>query len=162
LNKFRKINKLYDICATFFTNLKKVDYNMSCSTNCFSLQQKILDFNNNKVKFDSCSIGQSTIEQNILNNDMSKQVKIMQAEVDDLQNKLDNLNSLTNGNKTMKNDFVNQYNFQYLQNTCIFIGIIIIFICFFTLFKTDTVASAANPVSAATNNIGNGVSTAIN
>ena len=135
---------------------------MSCSTNCFALQKKIKDFNDNKVVFGTCSIGQSTIDQNMINNDMAKQVNIMKAEIDDLQNRLDNLNDLNNGNKTMKDDFVNQYNFQYLQNTCIFIGIIIIIICFFKLFKTEDITStSANAVSAVTEGVSNGVTNTI-
>jgi hypothetical protein len=134
---------------------------MSCSTNCFALQKKIKDFNNNQVIFDKCSIGQSNIDQNMLNNDMAKQIRSMKAEIDDLQNKLDDLNDLNNGNSTMKDDFVNQYNYQYLQNACIFVGIIIIIICFFKLFQPDATTSSPNPVSAVTDNMVNGVSNAI-
>lgn len=135
---------------------------MSCSTNCFALQKQIKDFNDNKVVFDKCSIGQTTIDQNMLNNDMARQVNIMKAEIDDLQNKLDNLNDLNNGKKTMKDDFVNQYNFQYLQNTCIFIGIIIILICFFKLFNTGVSTSSASAITNPIGDVGKNVTQSLN
>ena len=136
---------------------------MSCSTNCFALQKKIKDFNNNTLSFgDTCDIVKSTIDQNMLSNDMASQIRSMKAEIDDLQNKLDSLSDLNNGNKTMKDDFVNQYNYQYLQNTCIFVGILIILFCFFRLFKSDEATSAPNPVSGVTNSISENLSNVIN
>ena len=132
---------------------------MSCSTNCFALQQKILDFSNNNVTFStSCDIAKSTTDQISSNAAMTTQVNAMITEISQLQNNLDNLNELNNSNKTMKEDFVSQYNFQYLQNFCIFVGIILILVMFFKLFKPDDIASivsSPNPISVASDSVNN-------
>ena len=76
----------------------------------------------------------------------------LETKLESLKEKIDNLEIITaalsqsgDGSETMKDDFVILYNYQYLQNFCLFIGVIITLSLFGTLFKNK---NGSSPLSA--------------
>jgi hypothetical protein len=79
----------------------------------------------------------------------------LELKLEGLKEQIDNLEIITaslgqNGDSSevMKDDFVILYNYQYLQNFCLFIGCVIVVILFGALFKVAPPALSAKPTQS--------------
>jgi hypothetical protein len=121
------------------------------------LQKDMFNINN--------SIQASTESISNVKSKIEKELEENKEKLSDLENIMGSLSQNNDGSGIMKDDFVILYNLQYLQNICIFLGVLTIVILFSVLFKdqistvaTTATAKATETVSSITNSDENNAS----
>lgn len=104
------------------------------------LQKTMFSINN--------SIQSSTEKISDVKNSLELKLEGLKEQIDNLEIITASLGQNGDSSEVMKDDFVILYNYQYLQNFCLFIGCVIVVILFGTLFKVapPTLSSQSKPM----------------
>ena len=111
------------------------------------LQKDMFNINN--------SIQTSTDAISDIKTKLEKKLEENKEKLSNLETIMESLSQNNDGSGIMKDDFVILYNLQYLQNICIFIGIIILIMLFGVFFKdkiSDVATSAKSMATTTTTN----------
>jgi hypothetical protein len=152
-------NQISTIKGTFFSVLDDLKKNYILTHEYPTSSEYISNYNTNNSQIQGLQsniIGinrsiNSTIN-NLTNSNKKTEALISKQKTlySDLESSISDLTQINDGSQTMKGDFVNLYNFQYLQNVFFLIGIFIIFLLFGKLFKDKIANIATNPTTAST------------
>jgi hypothetical protein len=118
------------------------EYSSAFNTNNTQVQGLQSSMLSIKTTLDKATNAQTTANTNMAE-PIAKQVK----KIEELKTMMVDLGQLNDGNVTMKSDFSKMYNYQYLRNFCLFIGILFLLFMFFYIFK-DKLSSASSSYSS--------------
>lgn len=149
-------NQITTIKGTFFSVLDDLKKNYILTHEYPTSSEYISNYNTNNSQIQGLQSNIIGINRNINSainnlNTSNKKTDVLISKqktlYSDLESSISDLTQLNDGSQTMKGDFVNLYNFQYLQNVFFLIGIIIILLLFGKLFKDKLANIAAIPNS---------------
>lgn len=103
------------------------------------LQKTMFSINN--------SIQSSTEKISDVKNSLELKLEGLKEQIDNLEIITASLGQNGDSSEVMKDDFVILYNYQYLQNFCLFVGCVIVVILFGALFKVAP-ATLSHPLSS--------------